>query len=217
MSDVKRYKTPILALESEPISAGGGLFAVVKASDYDDLHAQLAQAREHAENCEITHRIQETTIAELQQDLARLRQEREARMFPIQLGWSRHPVKPHPTRIPWSIAELAYSVYANRYGTSQSLERLAERGGFGPGEMDMFLPDWRERCSEVESLKQEHATLRHNAGKFFDERTRLHQEIETLRQRVGELSEVNGKLRQELRELEVEYANLAKTIDDVAR
>jgi len=76
-----------------------------------------------------------------------------ARMFPIQ---SDHRVtKPHPTSIPWSVADLAYSIYAAQYGRSQSLERLAERGGFGAGEMDMFLPDWRDRCSEVAALKAE--------------------------------------------------------------
>jgi hypothetical protein len=72
--------------------------------------------------------------------------------FPIQ---SERGAKPHPVLIPWSLAELAYSVYSARYGRSQSLERLAERGGFGPGEMDMFVPDWRERCSEIARLRVE--------------------------------------------------------------
>jgi hypothetical protein len=72
------------------------------------------------------------------------------RMFPIQ---RQRGAKPHPLSIPWSLAELAYSVYSSRYGSSQSLERLAERGGFGPGEMDEFVPDWRERCSEVSRLR----------------------------------------------------------------
>jgi hypothetical protein len=31
----------------------------------------------------------------------------------------------------WALAERAYAVYASRYGTGQSLERMAERGGFG--------------------------------------------------------------------------------------
>ena len=74
------------------------------------------------------------------------------RTFPIQRG--ERGVKPHPTHIPWHIAELAYSVYSARYGTSQSLERLADRGGFGPEEMDMFLPDWRERCDENGLLRR---------------------------------------------------------------
>ncbi|NBD09258.1 hypothetical protein [Corallococcus silvisoli] len=49
-----------------------------------------------------------------------------------------------PRTIPWSLAERAYAVYARRYGTDQSLARLAERGGFGPGELDMFVPGWRQ-------------------------------------------------------------------------
>jgi hypothetical protein len=42
------------------------------------------------------------------------------------------------------LAEKAYEVYSSKYGTSQSLERLAERGGFGLGELDEFVPGWRE-------------------------------------------------------------------------
>ena len=72
------------------------------------------------------------------------------KMFPIQ---SDEGAAPHPLWIPWSIAELAYSVYSARYGRGQTLERLGERGGFGPGEMDMFVPDWRERCSELTTLR----------------------------------------------------------------
>lgn len=73
------------------------------------------------------------------------------RMFPIQF---ERGAKAHPRQVPWWIAELAYSVYAGRYGHSQSLERLAERGGFAPGEMDEFLPDWRERCDENAALRE---------------------------------------------------------------
>jgi hypothetical protein len=72
------------------------------------------------------------------------------RLFPIQ---SQRGAKPHPLQIPWDIAQLAYSVYSSRYGRSQSLERLAERGGFGPCEMDEFLPDWREQCAKRLELR----------------------------------------------------------------
>jgi hypothetical protein len=81
----------------------------------------------------------------------------DARTFPIQ---TQRGAKPHPLLIPWSVAELAYSVYAGRYGRDQSLKRLAERGGFGPNEMDMFLPDWRARCDEIVRLRAENAALR---------------------------------------------------------
>lgn len=79
------------------------------------------------------------------------------RMFPIQ---TERGAKPHPVRIPWSIAERAYSVYAARYGGGQSLERLAERGGFGPSEMDMFLPGWRDEVSEVARLRADLAAAK---------------------------------------------------------
>lgn len=43
------------------------------------------------------------------------------RMFPIQRS----------TPIPWELAQRAYDTYADLFGTGQSLECLAERGGFG--------------------------------------------------------------------------------------
>lgn len=70
----------------------------------------------------------------------------EARTFPIQ---SERAAKPHPTRIPWWLADLAYSVYRARFGSGQSLERLAERGGFHPSEMDEYVPDWRELAAQA--------------------------------------------------------------------
>lgn len=44
-----------------------------------------------------------------------------------------------PGTVAWSEHLLAYSAYAARYGTDQSAERLAQRGGFGYGELVMFL------------------------------------------------------------------------------
>lgn len=40
--------------------------------------------------------------------------------------------------IPWWLAEIVYEGYVALYGDSQSLERLAERGGFGWGEVAMI-------------------------------------------------------------------------------
>ena len=87
--------------------------------------------------------------ARLQERLAEVERERS---FPIQ---SERGAKPHPLSSPWSVAELAYSVYSGHYGRSQSLETLARRGGFGPGEMDMYLPDWRERCDQLAAARRE--------------------------------------------------------------
>ncbi len=49
--------------------------------------------------------------------------------------------------VPLVIAEEAYKEYAARYGTSQSLDRLCERGGFGASELAILL-FWRVRRLE---------------------------------------------------------------------
>lgn len=54
--------------------------------------------------------------------------------FPIQ-GDSMNP----PTSIPWWLAEVAYAEYARRYGTGQSLKKLAQRAGFGRRELLWLL------------------------------------------------------------------------------
>lgn len=47
--------------------------------------------------------------------------------------------------IPEGVARLAYEEYAHNYGTSQSFERLHERGGFGTDELIGLLADPIER------------------------------------------------------------------------
>lgn len=81
------------------------------------------------------------------------------RMFPILADHGRN-TKPAPTSIPWSVADKAYHVYRSRYGSGQSLERLAERGGFGANEMDEFYPGWRDEVSELAQLRAERDALR---------------------------------------------------------
>jgi len=44
-----------------------------------------------------------------------------------------------PGTISWAEHELAWAEYARQYGESQSAERMAERGGFGYGELLMYL------------------------------------------------------------------------------
>ena len=41
--------------------------------------------------------------------------------------------------IDWITAEKIYKVYSELYGTQQSLERLAERGGFGWTEVSFMF------------------------------------------------------------------------------
>jgi len=75
----------------------------------------------------------------------------EARKSPIDPYWNAN-TKPFPiqgfSKIPWFLAETAYAVYSARYGRSQTLQRLGERGGFHTSEMDEFYPDWRKHLAE---------------------------------------------------------------------
>lgn len=56
---------------------------------------------------------------------------------PIQVGTFHRPgVR---TTVPTPVAEMAYAEYARQNGTSQSFERLHERGGFGVLELMHLL------------------------------------------------------------------------------
>lgn len=81
------------------------------------------------------------------------------KMFPLQTSRKKEII-PGPLQIPWSVAEKAYGAYAREYGRGQSLERLAERGGFGWCEMDALYPQWREEISEIAALRSENERLR---------------------------------------------------------
>mgnify|MGYP003407619660 CR=1 FL=1 len=53
---------------------------------------------------------------------------------------TKHGREPKPPgRVAMWEHEVAYVVYASKYGRSQSAERLLERGGFSYGEFVMFL------------------------------------------------------------------------------
>jgi hypothetical protein len=79
----------------------------------------------------------------------------DTRPFPIQGSTSYRDeegqhIRPMPSTIPWWLAEIAYEYYSRRYGTQQSLERLAERGGFGRKELVMFIQgDLRDTTASV--------------------------------------------------------------------
>jgi hypothetical protein len=57
------------------------------------------------------------------------------RRFPIQA----YEIDRSIVTVPWEHAEEAYKEYSAQFGTSQSLERLAERQGFGAAEIVTLL------------------------------------------------------------------------------
>ena len=68
------------------------------------------------------------------------------RPFPIQQGhnWNKRAserpiIRYGPCTIPWWLAEEAYKVYVSNFGSQQSLERIAQRGGFSRKELIWLL------------------------------------------------------------------------------
>jgi hypothetical protein len=108
-----------------------------------------------------------------------------ARPFPLQAADRRYPRAAAPLAIPWSVAEKAFGAYAARYGTDQSPERTAQRGGFGVEEMDEFYPPWRDEVSEIASL----------LARLSD----LEAERDAATQRAAEMEREAARLRETLR------------------
>jgi len=68
----------------------------------------------------------------------------EEKRFPIQGDYRRELNEVYGS-VPWSVAQVAYDEYHRRY-PGQSMERLAERGGFGYWEMTEYTgsEDWKK-------------------------------------------------------------------------
>lgn len=72
-------------------------------------------------------------------DFAKVNVLMDSGLFPIQGG----------EPIPWAEAEDIYRDYSYLYGTSQTLRRLGERGGFGIDEIPMIRRDAARRREQV--------------------------------------------------------------------
>ena len=80
-------------------------------------------------------------------------------------------------RIPLFVAQLAYEKYAAKYGEQQSLERLGERGGFHPEEMDAFLPDWREHAAGITDLRAQIEAAKARIAELTAELTKAKEQL----------------------------------------
>lgn len=136
----------------------------------DAVCLELGRLREENRNYESYWREQadrkHAELQKLREDVLK-ESRQQVKKFPI---LPSRVIRAFPRAIPWSVAELAYGAYSSRYGTDQSLERIAERGGFGPDEMDEFLPDWIERCSEIALLHAHVRTLEEALEFYADNR-----------------------------------------------
>lgn len=53
--------------------------------------------------------------------------------------------------IPWENAENIYFVYCELFGNAQTLERLAERGGFAYAELPLFVDELEKRRGRLQA------------------------------------------------------------------
>lgn len=70
----------------------------------------------------------------------------------------RAPVQGWPEGIPWSLHLEAYAVYSKKWAPQPALIDLEGRncrGGFSVGELDEFIPGWREKVSEITRLTEQ--------------------------------------------------------------
>lgn len=101
-----------------------------------------------------------------------------ARVFPMLNG----------PPIPWSLARVIYAGYSHLYGNQQTLERIAERGGFGWNEVAMMWNDHRK--PDARAAMRAALTL---AG-----------EIRELRQEFPGATTTDGDLNQDVQEGEAD-------------
>ena len=67
------------------------------------------------------------------------------------------PVQGYTPGIPWDMHLEAYDAYSKKWAPQPALidlEGRGCRGGFSTGELDEFIPGWRERLSERTTLKK---------------------------------------------------------------
>lgn len=75
----------------------------------------------------------------------------------------RAPVQHYEPGIPWPMHLEAYAVYCKRYSPQPAMIDLKGRGcrgGFSDGELDVFIPGWRERVSPITELQQRIVAVR---------------------------------------------------------
>jgi hypothetical protein len=85
------------------------------------------------------------------------------------------PVQGYAVGIPWSLQLEAYDVYRARWGGQAALidlDRRGCRGGFSTGELDGFVPGWRDRVSEIAALRARVTELENMAADQLKEAAR---------------------------------------------
>ena len=68
---------------------------------------------------------------------------------PLFANRSNGPMRYLRYSIPKEVAKIAWEEYDRIYHNGQSLDRIAQRGGFGETEMDNLYPEWRNHLRKL--------------------------------------------------------------------
>lgn len=118
------------------------------------------------------------------------------------------PVQGYSAGIPWSMHLRAYDAYCKKYGQQAALidlEGRGCRGGFSTGELDMFIPGWREELSERRHLIERIARLE-------AENANLRQTVDDLRMKWNSALKGEDDALRHCRELEAQLAALRRPV-----
>jgi hypothetical protein len=70
----------------------------------------------------------------------------------------------HGPPIPWYLAEALYEIYSDLYGTSQTLQRLHERQGFGWQEIEVICKEYNRKHGHNKAEERVRALLTEDSG-----------------------------------------------------
>lgn len=81
--------------------------------------------------------------------------DRDPRGFPVLVPWRFEPGYDGPKRIPWHVMDRDSVAIRAKLNHSQTIDRLAERGGLSPAELWAAFHDksWREAPDESTALE----------------------------------------------------------------
>lgn len=109
------------------------------------------------------------------------------------------PVQGYAAGIPWSMHLRAYDAYCKKWSPQPAmidLEGRNCRGGFSVGELDGFIPGWRDELSEIARLTSLLGRARHhiNAALDLNEDNRLALAVQgrALAREIGELPAIRA-------------------------